>query len=106
MVEIVHKDEYLRGRPMSELGALIKEGAEHAGVTIAAEHPGEVAALASLVEQARPGDVIAVMTHQDREQVDAWLVEHGGRRDSVADLRAKVERAAASQRAERRSRHE
>ena len=77
----------------SELGALIKEGAEHAGVTIAREHPGEVAALASLVAQARPGDVIALMTHQDRAQVDAWLVEHGGRRDAVADLRTKVRRA-------------
>ena len=94
VVEIVHKDEYLRGRPMSELGALIKEGAEHAGVTIIRRAPGEVAALASLVGQARAGDVIAVMTHQDREQVDAWLVEHGGRRDTVADLRTKVERAA------------
>jgi cyanophycin synthetase len=94
VIEIAHKDEYLRGRPMSELGALIKEGAEHAGVTIAREHPGEVAALASLVSQARPGDVIAVMTHQDRAQVDAWLLEHGGRRDAVADLRTKVQRAA------------
>ena len=94
VVEIVHKDDYLRGRPMAELGALIKEGAGHAGVTIDREHPGEVAALASLVSQARAGDVIAVMTHQDRAQVDAWLVEHGGRRDAVADLRIKVERAA------------
>jgi cyanophycin synthetase len=93
VVEIAHKDEYLRGRPMAELGALIKEGAEHAGVTITAEHPGEVAALASLVGQAGPGDVVAMMTHQDRERVDAWLVEHGGRRDTVADLQAKVERA-------------
>ena len=52
--------------------------------------------MASLVGQARAGDVIAVMTHQDREQVDAWLVEHGGRRDTVADLRTKVQRADAS----------
>jgi cyanophycin synthetase len=94
VVEIVHKDEYLRGRPMSELGALIREGAEHAGVAITREHPGEVAALDSLAGQARAGDVIAVMTHQDRAQVDAWLVGHGGRRDTVADLRTKVERAA------------
>ncbi len=90
VVEIVHKDEYLRGRPMSELGALIKEGAEHAGVTITREHAGEVEGLASLVGQARAGDVVAVMTHQDRAAVDAWLVEHGGRRDTVADLRTKV----------------
>ncbi|HEY5979228.1 MAG TPA: Mur ligase family protein [Microlunatus sp.] len=93
VVEIVHKDDYLRGRAMGELGALIKEGAEHAGVTIAREHAGEVAALASLVSQARPGDVIAVMTHQDRAQVDAWLLGHGGRRDAVTDLRVKVQRA-------------
>lgn len=95
VIEIAHKDEYLRGRPMAELGALIREGAEHAGVTITAEHPDEVSALASLVGQARPGDVIAVMTHQDRDQVDAWLTEHGGHRDSATDLRAKVDRAAA-----------
>ena len=94
VVEIAHKDEYLRGRPMAELGALLKEGAGHAGVEITAEHPSEVAALASLVGQARPGDVVAMMTHQDRAQVDAWLTEHGGTRDSVAQLRAKVERAA------------
>jgi cyanophycin synthetase len=96
VVEIAHKDEYLRGRPMSEVGALIREGAEHAGVTIAAEHPDEVAALASLVGQAAPGDVIAMMTHQHRQQVDVWLAEHRGRRDTVADLRGKVERAADS----------
>ncbi len=93
VVEIAHKGDYLRGRPMAELGALIKEGAAHAGVTITAEHAGEVAALASLVGQARPGDVIAMMTHQDRAQVDAWLAEHGGRRDSMSDLRAKVRQA-------------
>jgi cyanophycin synthetase len=94
VVEIVHKDEYLRGRPMAELGALIADGARHAGTTISREHPGEVEGLASLVGQATDGDVVAVMTHQDRAQVDAWLVEHGGRRDTVADLRRKV--AAAS----------
>ncbi|GAA3708133.1 hypothetical protein GCM10022204_27720 [Microlunatus aurantiacus] len=94
VVEIVHKDEYLRGRPMAELGALIKEGAEHAGTTVVREHAGEVDGLASLVGQARDGDVVAVMTHQDRAQVDSWLVEHGGRRDAVADLRRKVQRAA------------
>jgi cyanophycin synthetase len=96
VIEIVHKDEYLRGRPMAELGALITEGAEHAGVTIAAEHPGEVAGLASLVGQARPGDVVAMMTHQDRDAVDAWLTEHGGQRDTIETLRAKVARSGVS----------
>ncbi|HEY5788311.1 MAG TPA: Mur ligase family protein [Microlunatus sp.] len=94
VVEIAHKDEYLRGRPAGELGALIREGAEHAGVIVTREHSGEVAALASLAGQAVAGDVIALMTHQDRALVDAWLIEHGGRRDAVTDLRMKVERAA------------
>ncbi|MDN5761258.1 MAG: Mur ligase [Microlunatus sp.] len=90
VVEIAHKDSYLRGRPMAELGALIRQGAENAGVTIDREHAGEVAALTSLAAQARAGDVVALMTHQDRQQVDDWLIEHGGRRDTVDDLRAKV----------------
>ena len=88
VVEIAHKDEYLRGRPMSELGALIKEGAEHAGVTITRGAPGRGRGLGLTgLPSTPPGDVIALMTHQDRAQVDAWLAEHGGRRDAVADLR-------------------
>ncbi|MFT4163765.1 MAG: Mur ligase family protein [Microlunatus sp.] len=94
VVEISHKQRYLRGRSMAELGVLIREGAEHAGMTITAEYPDEVTSVAALVEQARPGDVVAMMTHQDRDEVSAWLAEHGGRRDSPADLRAKVWRAA------------
>ena len=50
----------------------------------------EVAGLASLVGQAADGDVVAMMTHQDREEVDAWLAEHGATRDGAAELRAKV----------------
>ncbi len=79
-----------------ELGALIKEGAEHAGVTIARGAPGGgCPAWPRWSRRPAPATSIAVMTHQDRAQVDAWLVEHGGRRDTVADLRAKVQRAAA-----------
>ena len=81
---------------MAELGALIREGAANGGVTTPAEHASEVAALASLVGQARPDDVIAMMTHQDRDEVSAWLADHGGRRDSPEDLRGKVAHAAAS----------
>lgn len=93
VVEISHKQGYLRGRSMAEVGALIREGAAHAGMTVSAEYPDEVTAIAALVGQARPGDVVAMMTHQDRDQVSAWLADHGGHRDSIADLRAKVLRA-------------
>ena len=105
VVEIAHKDEYLRGRPMSELGALIKEGAEHAGVTITASTRERSRPWPRWSRRPAPGDVIALMTHQDRAQVDAWLVEHGGRRDAVADLRTKVRRAGGSGALRRRRRH-
>ncbi len=90
VVEIAHKSEYLRGRPMTELGDLIREGAAHAGTEIAAEHPDELSALQSLVGQARDGDVVAIMAHQDRADIDRWLLDSGATRDSAADLRAKV----------------
>jgi hypothetical protein len=52
---------------MDELGKLIKEGVAHAGMEIAGEHDSELGCLMSLVGQARDGDVVAIMTHQDRE---------------------------------------
>ncbi len=93
VVEIAHKSEYLRGRPMERTGELIKEGAAHAGLVIEREHETELECLVSLVGQAADGDVVAMMTHQDRDDVDAWLIEHGGVRDGVAEMRAKVLRA-------------
>ena len=44
----------------------------------------------SLVGQARDGDVVAIMTHQDRELLDEWLIDHGASRDNADVLRAKV----------------
>ncbi len=93
VVEIAHKSEYLRGRPMTELGDLIREGAAHAGTEITAEHPDELSCLESLVAQARNGDVVAIMAHQDRGEIDDWLLRSGATQDSAGDLRAKVLRA-------------
>nr|WP_204920517.1 Mur ligase family protein [Microlunatus panaciterrae] len=97
VVEIAHKSEYLRGRQMTELGELLRQGATHAGVAISAEHEAELPALVSLVGQARPGDVVALMAHQDRAEIDRWLTGHGGTRDSAETLRAKVSRAETAQ---------
>ena len=94
VVEIAHKDEYLRGKDVDELGTLIIEGAAHAGMVITREHRSELPCLISLVGQAGDGDVVALMTHQDRQQVDDWLVEHGATRDDPETLRAKVLRSA------------
>jgi cyanophycin synthetase len=90
IVEITHKARYLRGRGMDELGKLIREGAGHAGVNIQREHDSELGCLVSLVGQARAGDVVAIMTHQDRELLDQWLIDHGASRDNADVLRAKV----------------
>jgi cyanophycin synthetase len=53
-------------------------------------HDSELAGLVSLVAQARNGDVVAIMTHQDRELLDRWLIDHGATRDSTDVLGAKV----------------
>jgi cyanophycin synthetase len=92
-VEIAHKSDFLRGRPMRELGALIRGGAGNAGLDVQREHESELLCLASLVEQAEPGDVVGVMTQQDREVIDAWLVARDATRDQPETLRTKVEQA-------------
>jgi hypothetical protein len=43
---------------------------------IAGEHDSELGCLMSLV-----GDVVAIMTHEDRELLDQWLLDHGASRD-------------------------
>jgi cyanophycin synthetase len=90
VVEITHKAKYLRGRSMDGLGKLIKTGAGHAGMDILREHDSELNCLVSLVGEAREGDVVAIMTHQDRELLDQWLIDHGASRDDADMLRAKV----------------
>ncbi len=94
LVEVARKSSYLRGRPVEQMGALLSEGAAHAGMAPLVEHPDELSCLRSLVGQAAPGDVLALMTHQDREAVDDWLVAAGGTRDNAGTLRAKVLAAA------------
>jgi cyanophycin synthetase len=90
VIEIVHKAKYLRGRSMEKLNELIKEGAAHAGMQIERAHESELGGLVSLIGQARDGDVVAIMTHQDREVLDQWLLDHGATRDNADVLRTKV----------------
>ncbi len=97
LVEITYKDRYLRGRSMDELGKLIKQGAAHAGMEILRDHDSELGCLISLVGQARDGDVVAIMTHQDRELLDQWLIDHGASRDDAEVLRLKVVNASPDQ---------
>jgi cyanophycin synthetase len=95
VLAIAHKDRYLRGRGVPELDALMRAGAERVGVTDITSYPTEVAGLAGLVEQADPGDVVALMCHAEREEVYAWLAAQGATPDSPETLAAKVRQASA-----------
>jgi len=96
VVAIAHKQGYLRGRSLEEMDGLLRGGAERVGVTDIESYRTEVECLAALVAQARPGDVVGLMCHAEREECYAWLAEHGGTPDSPETLGAKV-RAAAGQ---------
>ncbi len=87
---IVHKLSYLRGRTTDELDVLYRAGAADVGVDEVPAFDTEIAGLTALVARARPRDVIGLMCHQDRAEVDEWLRAHGGTADSPAVLRDKV----------------
>jgi cyanophycin synthetase len=90
---IVHKLRYMRGRTREELDEIYRSAAAHVGITDVPSFESELAGLQALVEQAHPGDVVAIMCHQDRELLHDWLIEQGATVDDPAALRAKVRRA-------------
>jgi cyanophycin synthetase len=87
---IAHKARYLRGRTTDELDALFRQGAARVGVDDLPSHPTEVAGLEALVDQAKPGDVVGLMCHEDRQGVYDWLAARGYATDTPETLRAKV----------------
>ncbi|HEX4685293.1 MAG TPA: Mur ligase family protein [Nocardioides sp.] len=95
VVAIGHKQHYLRGRTLEELEGLLRDGAERVGVTDVTAYPTEVACLAALVGQARPGDVVGLMCHAERQQAYDWIAEHGGTVDTPDRLGEKVRAAQA-----------
>ncbi len=90
---IAHKARYLRGRKPEELDVLFRAGAARVGVTEMPSYPTEVCGLEALVAQARPGDVVALMCHEDRQGVYDWIAAAGGTVDDPETLRAKVRAA-------------
>jgi cyanophycin synthetase len=92
-VVLVHKERYLRGRTIEEMEALMREGAARVGVTDVPSFASEVEGLAALVERAKPGDVVGLMCHDDRQGVYDWIAAHGGTSDDPDVLREKVRRA-------------
>jgi cyanophycin synthetase len=94
VVAIGHKERYLRGRTRAELDGLLRDGAERVGVTDVTSYDTEVDCLAGLVGQARPGDVVGLMCHAQRQEVYDWIADHGGTGDTPEDLGRKVREAA------------
>ncbi len=90
VVVVVHKSDYLRGRSMVDLDARYAAGAARVGAAPPVSYPSEGDGLRALLAEARPGDVVAVMTHQDRVELDAWLRAEGATVDRPDDLRRKV----------------
>ncbi|MDZ5663508.1 Mur ligase family protein [Nocardioides sp. S-58] len=94
VVAIGHKEWYLRGRTMDEIDVLLRAGAARVGVTDIETHRTEVACLAALVAQARPGDVVGLMCHAERQEAYDWLAVHDGAPDTPEVLSRKVRAAA------------
>ncbi|WP_107774348.1 Mur ligase family protein [Nocardioides sediminis] len=90
VIAIGHKERYLRGRTMDEISALLRTGAARVGVEDVPAYGTEVECLAALVAEAKPGDVVGLMCHAEREEAYAWIAEHGGTPDTPAALAAKV----------------
>ncbi|CAM3787160.1 Mur ligase family protein [Nocardioides zeicaulis] len=93
VVAIGHKAHYLRGRMMKEIDDLLRAGAARVGVTDIDTYETEVECLAALVEEARPGDVVGLMCHAERQQAYDWIAAHGGTADSPEVLAQKVRAA-------------
>jgi cyanophycin synthetase len=90
VVVVAHKEKYLRGRTVEELDGLFRAGAARVGRAELPSYRTEVEGLAALVAQARPGDVVGLMCHAQREEVYEWLTGRGFVADTPATLRAKV----------------
>jgi cyanophycin synthetase len=93
-VVVVHKTEYLRGRDPAELDELYRAGAAAVGVPTLPSYGSELLGYLALLDRGRPGDVVAVMCHQDRDALEDDLRRRGATLDDPGTLRAKVVAAA------------
>ncbi|MGI8658145.1 MAG: Mur ligase family protein [Candidatus Limnocylindria bacterium] len=87
---IAEKPHYLRGRDLEEMNALLRRGAGDGGYDGDIDaRPNEMAALHTLLERAKRGDVCAVMAHEERGEIFEWLEKEGFRpvaSDRIAEL--------------------
>ena len=74
----------------------MREGAAAVGVHDVPAFPTELAALQAVVDQTSPADVIGVMCHAEREDVDRWLRERGATVDGPGRAQAQGSRRSAA----------
>ena len=72
------------------MDALYRAGAAAVGVHEVASYGSELDGLHAMLGEATAGDVVALMCHQDRVVVDAWLRAAGATVDDAPTVRAKV----------------
>ncbi|HEU4955843.1 MAG TPA: Mur ligase family protein, partial [Gemmatimonadales bacterium] len=72
-------DAYLRGRAPGEVPGIIADELRRAGLPEAAigTSPGEVQAVEEALDWARPGDMLILMLHQERNRVEEVLRRRG-----------------------------
>ena len=88
-VVICEKRHYLRGRDLEEMNAILRAGIAEGGYEGAVEaHVTELKALQVLLGRARRGDVTAVMSHIERQEIFVWLEDQGYRPVGFDRLRA------------------
>ncbi|NUR81227.1 MAG: tetratricopeptide repeat protein [Dermatophilaceae bacterium] len=81
---------YLRGRQPEELLGLFRDGLAKVGVLDVPDYGTELEAVEALEPHALDGDVIALMCHAERTEVDRWIRDHGGKVDDARTIRRKV----------------
>lgn len=89
-VVIAHKEHYLRGRTTAEFEQQFGAGLARAGVAGVVAYRNEAAAALALAQSARDGDVVAVMTHEQRDALVEWIAQTGGHPEDAAGIRRKV----------------
>jgi cyanophycin synthetase len=86
---ICEKRHYLRGRDLAGMNAIFRRGAAEGGYDgRVPTYRTELGALKALLARSRRGDVVAVMSHVERDEIFAWLAREAYRPVSLPRLRA------------------
>jgi len=86
---ICEKRHYLRGRDLAGMNAIFRRGAAEGGYDgRIPTYRTELGALKALLARSRRGDVVAVMSHVERDEIFAWLAKEKYRPVSLPRLRA------------------